>query len=120
MVLPMVKFSTRAPDLSFVSMTTPSTYPLVRLHLTTSVAVGFAPPVVAFNLHGDVSQDCGILAPPHSLHHVRIDCPSILPGDDYKVETVMDLLRTPGSRLLSYFLAAVFPSLTMSGRRVSL
>ena len=96
MVLPMIKFSTRAQDLSLVSAPTPSTFPLILMYLTTTVPTGFAPPVKAFSVHrllGGLSQQCGVFAPAHCLHHVRIDCPSVLPTTEYKVRTVMDLMR---------------------------
>ena len=67
MVLPMIKFSTRSRDLSLVSMTTPSTFPLILLHLTTTVPTGFAPPVKAFTMHslgGGLMQECGAMPPP--------------------------------------------------------
>ena len=91
----MILMSRRDSELRLTPGTIPSPTPMIKPHLFSGVNPGHLPGITSHFLHDGVHENAefGIRAPRNLLVHVRIDCPKVLPHDDYHMSCALDLIR---------------------------
>ena len=91
----MVRFSKRNNELRLTPGTILSPTPLILQHLFTGGDPGHTPSLTSHCLSGSAHENVefGIRAPQSSLVHIRVDCPIVLPDDDYRMTSALDLIR---------------------------
>ena len=73
----------------------PKGQPLIIQQLLSGVNPGHTPGLTSHCLYGLARENIefGIRALQSSLVHIRVDCPIVLPHDDYRMTCALDLIR---------------------------